>query len=483
MQCMRTINFIPRIACGFTVLLLCCYTSPSMSQPFYFGADLSYLNEMEACGAVYIKESAPVNVYGLLSDYGANLIRLRLWHTPSWYDGLNQGDRYSDYDDVRFAISRAKSLGFSVLLDFHLSDTWADPGHQVVPAAWASVVDDQELLADSLYRYVYQTLINLGNEGLLPDIVQIGNETNRGILLSQEVNDQGWSLDWPRNVFLFEGAARAIDDAALQLSIPIKKALHIADPQDVEWYIGQFVLHGFTNFDIIGISYYWQWHQPVGIPQVGQVIQSLKADYPGKDVMIFETAYGWTTDNADNANNILFNTHPSYSPLSPANQLQWMIDLTQEVISSGGSGVVYWEPAWVSTGCETQWVTGSSWDNATFFDHDLNVMEDGGIGWMKHLYDFTSSAKTIEKPSSGIEFYYADGEVIIRIDKALTLQGPVSVALHSMDGGMIYSNGAINAIDNIISVSVPSLLPGCYLVSLRDRTPEAYIGKICIIDP
>jgi arabinogalactan endo-1,4-beta-galactosidase len=445
------------------IMLSGIYTNPVSGQPFYFGVDLSYVNEMEACGAVYFKDGTPINVVGLFKDNGANLARFRLWHTPSWYDSLNQGERYSDFEDVRLSISRAKTLGFAVLLDFHLSDTWADPGHQVVPAAWASVVDDQNLLADSLYNYIYQTLFRLGNEGLLPNIVQIGNETNRGILLSQETNDQGWSLDWTRNVFLFQAAASAIDDAALNLGIPIQKAIHIADPADVEWYIGQFVQHGFTNFDIIGISYYWQWHQPVNIAQTGQVISSLKEDYPEKKVMIFETAYGWTTENADNANNILFNAHPSYSPLSPSNQKKWMTDLTQEVIDHGGSGVVYWEPAWVSTGCETQWVTGSSWDNATFFDHDLNVMEDGGIGWMMYAYDFTSSTNSIEDFSEEINIIYDSGALLIQMKDASLINIPLNITLYSMEGRTIYSDRVTMLYDDILQLTIPPLVAGCYL--------------------
>jgi arabinogalactan endo-1,4-beta-galactosidase len=452
----------------------------SRAQPFYFGVDLSYLNEMEACGAVYKKDGTPINVYGLFADQGANLVRLRLWHTPSWYDALNQGERYSDFEDVRLAISRAKTLGFQVLLDFHLSDTWADPGHQVVPAAWAAVVDDQNVLADSLHNYIYETLTKLGNEGLLPDIVQIGNETNRGILLSQEVNDQGWTLDWQRNVILFQAAAEAIDDVALQLGIPIRKAIHIADPEDVEWYIGQFVLHGFANFDIIGISYYWQWHQPVTIPQAGQIIASLKEDYPDKDVMIFETAYGWTTQNADGANNILFNTHPSYSPLSPANQLKWMTDLTQTVINHGGKGVIYWEPAWISTGCATQWVTGSSWDNATFFDFANDVIADGGIGWMSHPYDFPSSIGDVLNTAQRLDFFYADEQIIIRNTSHLHLNFPLNILLSAPDGRVILSRKIASANEESIRIPVQGLLPGCYMVSIRDNTLVNATGMICI---
>ncbi len=467
----------------FHTLLLAIIFNGVHAQPFYFGADLSYVNEMEACGAVYKADGTPRNVYGLFQEKGANLVRLRLWHTPAWYDQLNTGERYSDFEDVRQSIIRAKTLGLQVLLDFHLSDTWADPGHQVVPAAWAAVVDNQTVLGDSLRNYMLNTLAKLGDEGLLPDIIQIGNETNRGILLSQEVNDQGWSVNWQRNVFLFQTALTAIEVISSNYKVPIKTAIHIADPSDVAWYVEQFVNNGFTGFDIIGISYYWQWHQPVTIPQVGQLITSLKDDYPGKEVMIFETAYGWTTQNADAANNILFNTHPSYAPLSPANQKKWMTDLTQTVIDHGGSGVVYWEPAWVSTGCETQWVTGSSWDNATFFDFNNAVIADGGIGWMKYPYDFTSSTDNGPALPGRLDLSYADEEIKIRNTSLLHLNFPCTIILYATDGKVILSRKIYSVDENIIGISVPGLLPGCYMVSIKDAALANSSGKVCIVNP
>jgi arabinogalactan endo-1,4-beta-galactosidase len=418
----------------------------------------------------------------LFVDHSANLVRLRLWHTPSWYDQLNTGVRYSDFEDVRRSIIRAKTAGLQVLLDFHLSDTWADPGHQVVPAAWAGVVDNQAILADSLQNYIYYTLAKLGDEGLLPDIVQIGNETNRGILLSQETNDQGWTLDWQRNVFLFQAAAQAINSIAIDYNFPIQKAIHISDPEDVEWFIGQFVTNGFNNFDIIGISYYWQWHQPVNIPQVGLVIESLKEDYPDKKVMIFEAAYGWTTQNADGANNLLFNTHPSYAPLSPANQKKWMVDLTQTVINNGGSGVVYWEPAWVSTECETQWVTGSSWDNATFFDFDNDLIADGGIGWLSHPYDLTSSTEGPIAFDEGVKIFYVEGDIIIDYSASPSFPFPCNILLYSVDGRMMKSqNIAYGTENNIIRLPVQDYISGCYLVSIKSNDGEGVSGKVCVV--
>jgi arabinogalactan endo-1,4-beta-galactosidase len=148
---------------------------------------------------------------------------------------------------------------------------------------------------------------------------------------------------------------------------------------------------------------------------VGAVVSRLKQDYPGKNVMLFETAYGWTTQNADAATNILFNTGPGYAPLSPENQKRWMIDLTQTVIVHGGSVIVYWEPGWLSIGCSTQWVQGSSWDNATFFDFNNEVQEEGGIGWMGHMYDFTLSAEDPSPVSDSISFQYRDGGIMITV--------------------------------------------------------------------
>ncbi len=198
------------------LMLLVAAGVPISAQDFYFGNDLSYIHEMEDCGAQYKENDTLGDPYAMLKDHGCNLVRLRLWHTPSWYDALNQGKRYSDLNDVILSIYRAKSYGMQVLLDFHLSDTWADPGHQVVPAAWADVVDNLPVLQDSLYNYIYGTLAILAAADILPDMVQIGNETNKGILQSQAANDAGWSLDWPRNSALFNSAIAAVRDIETQ---------------------------------------------------------------------------------------------------------------------------------------------------------------------------------------------------------------------------------------------------------------------------
>lgn len=374
-------------------LLLCCATLLTAQSDFQFGADLSYVNEMEDCGVVYKENGQAKDPYQMFADHNCGIVRLRLWHTPAWYDTLNEARRYSDLPDVKRSSRRAKAAGMKILLDFHLSDFWADPSRQWVPEAWLAVVDDLPVLQDSLYRYVYGTLMSLHEEGLLPELVQVGNETNRGIMLAPEVNDAGWVLDWPRNSALFNTAIQAVRDAEQAAGANIKIALHVAGPSNADWLFSQFEQYGVTDFDIMGLSYYWAWHQPVSIAQTGQIIAELRADYPGREVMIFETGYIWTLDYNDSAANIITDGHPDYLPISPETQRQWLVDLTQTVMESGGSSVMYWEPAWVSSSCYTPWGQGSHQEHATFFDFDNELLLNGGMGWMEHDYSTPTAAQ------------------------------------------------------------------------------------------
>ncbi len=454
------------------------------AQPFYFGADLSYVNEMEDCGVIFHEEGAEKDVYQIFSDHQCNLVRLRLWHTPSWYDNLNDGNRYSDFADVKKAITRAKAEGMHVLLDFHLSDNWADPGKQVIPAAWAAVVDDLPVLKDSLYNYVYHVLTQLHAEDLLPEMVQIGNETNRGILLSQAVNNAGWTLNWNRNSQLFNRAIDAVRDVETASGKDIIIALHVADPVDAIWLFEQFIENGVTDFDVMGISYYWAWHQPVTISQTGDIIEGLKADYPGYDVMIFETGYIWTTASNDNANNIINSTHPAYHPASPDSQRRWLVDLTQEVINSGGKGVIYWEPAWVSSTCWTQWGQGSHQEHATFFDFDNNLLVMGGMEWPSHQYGNLSGVSPAGRNVQAIEIRTDTNawrlDIVFR---DFEVAENLSIVLVNVKGEVLLSSNleAVTQPEMMQSLSIPELGSGVYFVMINSGAERIHTGEILII--
>lgn len=450
------------------------YTSLT-AQEFHFGNDLSYVNEMEDCGVIYQENSEPKDPYKIFADHNTTMVRLRLWHTPAWYDSLNDGNRYSDLADVKRSIARARAEGMAILLDFHLSDNWADPGKQVVPAAWAAIVDDLPVLQDSLYGYIYSTLNDLYSEGLLPEMIQIGNETNKGILQSQQQNDSGWWLDWDRNSALFNTAIDAVKAVENETDMDVKIAIHAAGPQNATWLFEQFIDNGVTEFDVMGISYYWAWHQPTSIDETGDIIEGLLSDYPGYQVMIFETGYIWTFASNDNANNIINEVHPDYTPTSPQAQRDWLIDLTEEVIASGGSGVFYWEPAWVSSECWTQWGQGSHQENAAFFDFKNNLHSDGGIAWMTHDYGLSSSVYT-ESGSNQVTVITdsIEGSLIIRFDRSPDIH-TLSAQLTNMAGQFVVERILeLTPGSGEARMDLPDIPFGVYVLSLtNDGAPYA----------
>jgi arabinogalactan endo-1,4-beta-galactosidase len=445
------------------LLFVVIFTCHPSAQTFYFGADQSYVNEMENCGAIYTEEGQAKDIYDIFADHGCNLVRLRLWHTPNWYDNLNDGSRFGDLADVKKSIARAHAQGMEVLLDFHLSDNWADPGSQLVPAAWLDIVDNLPVLKDSLYSYILHTLIELRQENLLPEMVQIGNETNKGILLSPQDN-QTWTLDWPRNAQLFNAGIQAVRDVEMTTGSDIEIVIHIAGPDNAGWLMEGFHNNGVTDFDIIGLSYYWQWHQPTDIDDTGDIITTLKSTYPGKEVLIVETGYMWTTNWNDNANNVLNQVHPDYSPASPINQRDWLIALTEEVIAHEGLGVVYWEPAWVSTSCSTQWGQGSHYEQATFFDFDNNLLLPGGIEWMEHDYGLTTSNQERSiRPNLQIQTNGFNGAITIvmeEIPKAQTYQ----YQIFDTAGQALQTGFLTNQTTELQLGAIPS---GLYIISVR----------------
>ncbi|MCC4211940.1 glycoside hydrolase family 53 protein [Leeuwenhoekiella parthenopeia] len=335
-------------------------TSKTIAQPQIpiLGADLSYVNEVEDCGAYYTAEGDTIDPYSYFAERGANVIRLRLWNAP-------EHSPYSNFKDVKKSIRRAHEAGVAVLLDFHYSDFWADPHKQVRPKAWAGITDDR-ILADSIYNYTFETLVSLAEENLLPQWVQVGNETNIEILqpLDTIITD---TINWSRNAMLLNSGLKAVSDAEKAFASEIKSVLHIAQPENALNWFRKAEEYRVTDFDIIGLSYYSKW-STYPIEELSIAIDSLKTRFK-KEVVIVETAYPHSLNNADAAGNILGEDAliEGYTA-TPEGQKNYMLQLTQNVLDAGGLGVIYWEPAWVTSSCSTPWGTGSHWDNATFFD-------------------------------------------------------------------------------------------------------------------
>ena len=365
-------------------------TTPVFYTPdrFVMGADLSYVNQVLDHGGVYRDSGAVKDPYAIFRDRGANTVRLRLWHDPEWirtrvYDDPS-APLYSGLDDVASAAAQARARGLGVLVDLHYSDLWADPGRQDVPAAWADITE-LTVLEDSVYQYTRSVLEHLDGLGLLPAMVQVGNETNCG-MLSTGAGSGFPELDvcqarrWQAQGAVINAGIRAVRD----VDPTIRIVLHIAQPENVGWWFGNITTAGgVADFDVIGFSYYTQWSSE-SLGSISERVRAWRQTY-GKEVMVMEAAYLWTTGNADGYGNILGPDAlvPGIAA-SPGGQRAFMIRLVEEVVAGGGTGVFYWEPAWITSGLRTLWGAGSAWDNATLFDFDGHAHE--GFGFYTHLY-------------------------------------------------------------------------------------------------
>ncbi len=303
---------------------------------FWRGADMSYVNEMEDCGAVYRDGGEVRDPFEILADKGANLARFRLWHNPRWTD-------YSTLPDVIKSIRRARANGMKVLLNFHYSDDWADPQHQRISAAWRSA-GSVEAVAELLYDYTFTTLMTLHEQGLLPDYVQVGNEVNNGVARAHPQRDSWW-VNPSRNVRLLNAGIKAVRDVGAKVEgRQPQLVLHLAEPEAVEHWLNTAKRVGLAEVDIIGLSYYSLWSR-VPLERLDNLIRRLRSKFD-QEVVIVETAYPWTLANYDRANNILgADAVVAGYGATRDGQRRYLIDLMQTVLNGGGLGIVYWEPA------------------------------------------------------------------------------------------------------------------------------------------
>lgn len=336
---------------------------------FSMGVDLSYVNQVEDYGGIY-RDSGRVNdPFRIMRDHGANTVRVRLWHTPGWVAQLNNGKMYYDLYGVEKTMQRARDHGMAINLDIHYSDRWADPAHQDTPAAWAGLGVD--VLKDSVYNYTLAVLNYYKSKNLVPEMVQVGNETNSGML---------WPVgkvegnEWQNFAVLLNSGIKAVRDFSAGSGVKPKIILHVAQLQNADYWVSGLKQSGVTDYDILGLSHYAKWSTVPTMNEVSVKIKNLK-NLSGKDVMVVETAYPWTGDNADSYTNIISVTDKAMGyDVSIQDQFRYMKDLTQSIINGGGKGIMYWEPAWISSALNDGWGKGSSWENNAFFDFSGNTL-------------------------------------------------------------------------------------------------------------
>ena len=215
------------------------------------GADISYLPELESAGMKFTDKGIQKDAILILKDHGINYIRLRIFNNPAADSGYSPGKGFCDLEHTKQMALRIKAAGMKFLLDFHYSDTWADPGKQNKPAAWVNLNFAQ--LSQTVHDYTVQVLTALQQQNTLPDMVQVGNEINHGMLWAD-----GNSANIDNLAALVNAGIKGVRD----IDPKIKVMLHIAcGGQNAEsiWFLNSMLQRNVV-FDVIGQSYYPQWH-------------------------------------------------------------------------------------------------------------------------------------------------------------------------------------------------------------------------------
>jgi len=389
------------------------YFNPIIVQPipelegreddFICGVDLSSLWVVVNCGGQYFDQSGKKLIQGdeisnalaIMKKYGLNWVRVRLWNdiTPfpsGMQDSQGQGGQ-NDLKNTLEIAKKAHDLGLKVLLDFHYSDTWADPGRQIKPRAWSNIATMAEL-ETTLYDFTKESLEAFLDAGFMPEMVQIGNENNNGFLYHEMTPaGTGWqnvtggrpSGSSSANggagyITLLKAGIKAVRDVDPNNSDPAKRTkvmVHLADGNNTTMFTTRATLlrNNDVDYDVMGASYYPFWHGTIA--QITNTLNSVANTY-GKEVAIAETGWGFDTTiptamrpystgpslstqfGASQAN-----THPEWaaSPQGQADALRAICEVVAKVPNNRGLGVFVWESAWIPTPqMGSGWAAGSS---------------------------------------------------------------------------------------------------------------------------
>ncbi|MDO7906255.1 glycosyl hydrolase 53 family protein [Paenibacillus sp. JX-17] len=310
-----------------------------LNPNFIKGADISSILSLEQSGVQFYNEAGQVqDIFTTLHDAGVNYIRVRVWNDPYSTSGNGYGGGNNDLAKAIEIGKRATANGMKLLVDFHYSDFWADPGKQHTPKAWAAMTLEQK--EQAVYEYTKTSLQQMISEGIDIGMVQVGNETNQNFIGEK---------DWANISKLFNAGSRAIREVDSSILV----ALHFTNPESAGRYAGyaQALKDNHVDYDVFASSYYPFWHGT--LDNLTSVLKQVAVNY-GKKVMVAETSYTYTAEEGDGHGN----TAPQSSgqvldyPISvqgQANSVRNVIDAVAKV-GNAGLGVFYWEPAWLPVG-------------------------------------------------------------------------------------------------------------------------------------
>ena len=367
---------------------------------FEFGMDISTLLEIEENNGLFydFDSTKPQDLLDILKSYGVNSIRLRLWNNP--YD--ENGNPYlagtCDLKRVIIMAKRAILHDMNILLDFHYSDFWADPGKQTLPKAWKGYSDIE--IENAIYEYTKSVLLELKKEKIDIKYVQIGNEITNGMCWPNGHLDET-SQKWDNLAMFLKSGIKALKEV-----LPSAKAvLHLERSCDNEMYCRWLteIIKRDVEFDVLGVSYYPYWHGTLTDLEYNLV--DIKNTF-NKDIMIVETSYGFTLEKYNNSNLVVseesineLSSKPPY-PISIQGQSDFLDDLFKLCEKINLSGLYYWEPAWLVVQ-NTSWASyearvyinethkagGNEWSNQGLFDYQGKALDSLNIykKWKENL--------------------------------------------------------------------------------------------------
>lgn len=365
----------------------------NLPDDFRNGVDVSSVLSLEESGVVFRDDDGkPADLFDVLADHGITDVRVRVWNDPYDADGHGYGGGDVDVDRAVEIGERATAAGLGVLVDFHYSDFWADPGKQQAPKAWQSLSVADKAVA--VRDYTTDALDQFADAGVDVDMVQVGNETNNGV---------AGVTGWANMAQIFSAGSAAVRDVFPDALV----ALHFTNPETSGRYAGyaaNLKTYG-VDYDVFASSYYPFWH---GTPANLTSVLTNIADTYGKKVMVAETSWVHTLEDGDGQQNSIYRASDATAyPVSVQGQASAVRDVIQAVANVGaaGIGVFYWEPAWLPVGPPDQlaqnkllwerdgsgWATsyagsyepadaganygGSGWDNQALFAADGAPLE------------------------------------------------------------------------------------------------------------
>lgn len=326
----------------------------------YVGGDISLLPEYEAANAkYYTKDGQPISdVLSFCYDEGMNIMRVRLFVNPDDYTGSDKDPNAKQ--DLAYIIplcQRIKQQGFALMLDFHYSDTWADPVKQWTPKAWEGLSDTE--LYQKIYDYTRESLLSLKDAGVVPDFIQPGNEISYGMLWGPKGGSNPKKVyadsdeNWPRFARLLRNAIQACREVCPDAGI----ILHNERVAKVEMLRNFFIKMKQYNidYDIIGLSYYPYFHGSMSV--LDTAMTAVGRDNPDKQIMIVETGYSYQWEVPGTSQKVDY-------PYSEEGQDQFAHDLVETLLKHEAcTGLVWW---WMEYNAYRTSLSG--WYNAPLFN-------------------------------------------------------------------------------------------------------------------